>query len=98
MSCEFDIFALYRGTGAKFLLCGFMCGMQFKRSPGKTGSHFNPSSDLFQPNEKKDIITSTASWLAMVGLLAGLTFVMGPIQMLKLYAVPYLVRATHLQF
>lgn len=30
----------------------------------------------------------------MVGILAGLTFVMGPIQMLKLYAVPYLVRAT----
>jgi omega-3 fatty acid desaturase (delta-15 desaturase) len=68
--------------------------MQFKRSPGKKGSHFNPSSELFQPNEKKDIITSTTSWLAMVGILAGLTFVMGPIQMLKLYAVPYLVRAT----
>lgn len=65
--------------------------MQFARSPGKTGSHFNPSSSLFQPNEKKDIITSTASWLAMVGVLAGLTFVMGPMQMLKLYAIPYLV-------
>ncbi|CAD6203207.1 unnamed protein product [Miscanthus lutarioriparius] len=63
----------------------------FARSPGKTGSHFNPSSDLFQPNEKKDIITSTASWLAMVGVLAGLTFLMGPIPMLKLYGVPYLV-------
>ncbi|XP_062210900.1 omega-3 fatty acid desaturase, chloroplastic-like [Phragmites australis] len=63
----------------------------FARSPGKSGSHFNPNSSLFQPNEKKDIITSTASWLAMVGVLAGLTFVMGPLQMLKLYAVPYLV-------
>nr|CAB3496243.1 unnamed protein product [Digitaria exilis] len=63
----------------------------FKRSPGKAGSHFDPSSELFQPNEKKDIITSTASWLTMVGVLAGLTFVMGPIQMLKLYAVPYLI-------
>ncbi|KAL6645760.1 hypothetical protein ACP70R_017368 [Stipagrostis hirtigluma subsp. patula] len=62
----------------------------FARSPGKSGSHFNPNSSLFQPNEK-DIITSTASWLAMVGILAGLTFVMGPVQMLKLYAVPYLV-------
>lgn len=71
-----------------------MCVMQFARSPGKSGSHFNPSSRLFQPNEKKDIIASTASWLAMVGVLAGLTFVMGPIRMLKLYGVPYLVRAT----
>lgn len=67
--------------------------MQFARSPGKKGSHFNPSSDLFQPNEKKDVITSTASWLAMVGILAGLTFVMGSLKMLKLYAVPYVVRA-----
>ncbi|GJN31142.1 hypothetical protein PR202_gb19502 [Eleusine coracana subsp. coracana] len=63
----------------------------FARSPGKSGSHFNPNSSLFQPNEKKDIVTSTASWLAMVGILAGLTFVMGPVQMLKLYAIPYLV-------
>ena len=30
----------------------------------------------------------------MVGVLAGLTFMMGPIPMLKLYGVPYLVRAT----
>uniref|UniRef100_A0A0D9WX35 DYW domain-containing protein n=1 Tax=Leersia perrieri TaxID=77586 RepID=A0A0D9WX35_9ORYZ len=28
---------------------------QFARSPGKTGSHFNTRSDLFQPNEKIDI-------------------------------------------
>jgi acyl-lipid omega-3 desaturase len=53
---------------------------------------------LFQPNEKKDIITSTASWLAMVGVLAGLTFLMGPVTMLKLYGVPYFVRATFLLF
>ncbi|KAG8096409.1 hypothetical protein GUJ93_ZPchr0013g36121 [Zizania palustris] len=70
----------------------------FARSPGKTGSHFNPSSNLFQPNEKKDVITSTASWLAMVGILAGLTFVMGPLQMLKLYAVPYVIFVMWLDF
>uniref|UniRef100_A0A453AJC1 Fatty acid desaturase N-terminal domain-containing protein n=1 Tax=Aegilops tauschii subsp. strangulata TaxID=200361 RepID=A0A453AJC1_AEGTS len=61
----------------------------WSRSPGKSGSHFHPSSDLFQPNEKKDIVTSTTCWLAMAGLLAGLTVVMGPLQILKLYAVPY---------
>ncbi|KAK9913743.1 hypothetical protein M0R45_037552 [Rubus argutus] len=59
------------------------------RSPGKQGSHFDPNSDLFLPNERKDIITSTACWTAMAALLVGLSFVMGPIQMLKLYGVPY---------
>ncbi|XP_074574848.1 omega-3 fatty acid desaturase, chloroplastic-like [Curcuma longa] len=59
------------------------------RSPGKSGSHFHPSSDLFVPNERKDVATSTICWTAMVVILAGLTFLMGPIQMLKLYAVPY---------
>ncbi|PON86591.1 Fatty acid desaturase [Trema orientale] len=59
------------------------------RSPGKKGSHFDPNSDLFLPNERKDIITSTACWTAMVALLGCLSFVMGPVQILKLYVVPY---------
>ncbi|XP_022764989.1 omega-3 fatty acid desaturase, chloroplastic-like isoform X2 [Durio zibethinus] len=59
------------------------------RSPGKKGSHFHPDSDLFVPNERKDVITSTACWTAMVGLLAYLSFAMGPIQLLKLYGIPY---------
>jgi omega-3 fatty acid desaturase (delta-15 desaturase) len=37
------------------------------RSPGKSGSHFHPASDLFQPSESK------TCWLAMAALLAGLT-------------------------
>ncbi|XP_016649788.1 PREDICTED: omega-3 fatty acid desaturase, chloroplastic [Prunus mume] len=53
------------------------------------GSHFDPKSDLFVPNERKDIITSTACWTAMAALLVGLSFVMGPVQMLKLYGIPY---------
>lgn len=65
--------------------------MQWGRSPGKQGSHFDPNSDLFLPNERKDIITSTACWTAMAAMLVGLSFVMGPIQMLKLYGVPYWV-------
>ncbi|XP_074287204.1 omega-3 fatty acid desaturase, chloroplastic-like [Silene latifolia] len=63
----------------------------FTRSPGKTGSHFHPDSGLFNSNERKDIITSTACWSAMVALLAGLSFVMGPIQLLKLYGIPYVL-------
>ncbi|GMP23432.1 hypothetical protein CsSME_00001038 [Camellia sinensis var. sinensis] len=63
----------------------------WSRSPGKTGSHYNPSSDLFVRSERKDVITSTASWIAMAALLVGLSFVMGPIQLLKLYGVPYAI-------
>lgn len=68
--------------------------LQWNRSPGKTGSHFEPSSDLFVPSEKKDVITSTVCWTAMAALLVGLSFVIGPIQMLKLYGIPYWVNST----
>ncbi|KAK4253285.1 hypothetical protein QN277_010609 [Acacia crassicarpa] len=61
------------------------------RSPGKTGSHFDPNSDLFVPAERKDVITSTICWTAMAALLVGLGFVMGPIQLLKLYGIPYVI-------
>ncbi|XP_027337864.1 omega-3 fatty acid desaturase, chloroplastic-like isoform X2 [Abrus precatorius] len=63
----------------------------WNRSPGKTGSHFNPSSDLFVPSERKDVITSTICWTAMAALLVGLGFVMGPVQLLKLYGIPYAI-------
>lgn len=69
----------------------FLFNSQWVRSPGKTGSHYDPNSDLFVPNERKDVITSTACWMAMAALLVGLSFVMGPIQLLKLYGIPYWV-------
>ncbi|GFZ15013.1 fatty acid desaturase 8 [Actinidia rufa] len=52
----------------------------WSRSPGKTGSHYNPNSDLFVPKERKDVITSTVCWSTMAALLVGLAFVMGPFQ------------------
>ncbi|XP_021769198.1 omega-3 fatty acid desaturase, chloroplastic-like [Chenopodium quinoa] len=61
------------------------------RSPGKSGSHYHPDSDLFTPNEKNDVLTSTACWSAMVALLVGLSFAVGPMQVLKLYGVPYAI-------
>ena len=70
--------------------------LQWGRSPGKTGSHYDPNSDLFVPNERKDVITSTACWTAMAALLVGLSFVMGPVQLLKLYAAPYWVNLVSL--
>ncbi|GKV21998.1 hypothetical protein SLEP1_g31907 [Rubroshorea leprosula] len=68
----------------------------WKRSPGKTGSHFDPNSDLFVPSERKDVIISTLCWTGMATLLVGLCFTMGLIQMLKLYGVPYWVFVTWL--
>ncbi|XWS74011.1 hypothetical protein CRYUN_Cryun02cG0178900 [Craigia yunnanensis] len=60
------------------------------RSPGKEGSHFNPYSNLFTPQERKLVMTSTACWTAMAILLAYLSFAIGPTQVFKLYGVPYL--------
>lgn len=64
---------------------------QWGRSPGKKGSHFNPNSDLFVPSERNDVVTSTACWTAMAVFLGYLSVVMGPVQLLKLYGVPYAV-------
>ncbi len=36
-------------------------------------------------------MTSTACWTAMLATLVGLTFIIGPLWMLKLYVVPYWV-------
>jgi len=74
-------------------LCYYVLSIQWSRSPGKTGSHFNPDSDLFVPSERKDVITSTICWTAMAALLVGLGFVMGPVQLLKLYGIPYAVNS-----
>lgn len=61
----------------------------WSRSPGKEGSHFNPYGNLFSPNERKDVMTSTVCWSIMVALLVCLSFLIGPFQLVKLYGVPY---------
>ncbi|WP_051050555.1 fatty acid desaturase [Pseudanabaena sp. PCC 6802] len=63
----------------------------FKRSPGKTGSHFLPSSPLFRPSEKWDAIASTVCWGLMVTFLGVLTFKFGFLFLFKYYVMPYLV-------
>ena len=63
----------------------------FFRSPGRAGSHFLPSSDLFRPSEKWDVITSTACWTLFVGFLAWLGFHFGPLFLFTYYVMPYLV-------
>ncbi|XP_006664265.1 fatty acid desaturase DES3-like [Oryza brachyantha] len=61
------------------------------RSPGKSGSHFLPSSDLFSPKERSDVIVSTTCWCIMISLLVAMACVFGPVPVLKLYGMPYVV-------
>jgi acyl-lipid omega-3 desaturase len=63
----------------------------FRRSPGKQGSHFLPSSPLFRPSEKWDVLTSTACCAAMVALLVGLGIQFGLGFVVSYYLMPYLV-------
>ncbi|KAF6147024.1 hypothetical protein GIB67_036743 [Kingdonia uniflora] len=68
------------------------------RSPGKKGSHFHPDSDLFTPAERVDVITSTLCWTAMLVLLVISSFVVGPINVIKFYGVPYWIFVMWLDF
>ncbi|KAK3206544.1 hypothetical protein Dsin_020590 [Dipteronia sinensis] len=68
------------------------------RSPGKEGSHFNPYSSLFPANERKSVVTSTVCWILMAVSLVCLSFVFGPVQIFKLYGVPYLIFVMWLDF
>ncbi|KAB2021082.1 hypothetical protein ERO13_D07G108400v2 [Gossypium hirsutum] len=61
------------------------------RSPGKEGSHFNPYSNLFSPQERKLVMISTACWSTMAIILAYVSFTVGPSHMFKLYGIPYLI-------
>jgi len=63
----------------------------FVRSPKKEGSHFLPSSDLFTPSEKSQVITSTSLWLLMVSFLGFMGFQFGFLTLLNLYIIPYFV-------
>jgi omega-3 fatty acid desaturase (delta-15 desaturase) len=62
---------------------------QFSRSPGKQGSHYDPECDLFNASEKGFVLTSNACNIAMLAVLAGATYQLGPLMMFNLYFVPY---------
>lgn len=63
----------------------------FKRSPGRKGSHFLPSSGLFRPSEKWDVLTSTFSCGAMIAGLVGVGFYFGWLNLINYYVIPYLI-------
>ncbi|WJX58251.1 fatty acid desaturase (DSD1) [Trifolium repens] len=70
----------------------------WRRSPGKSGSHFHPYSDLFSTNERKEVAVSTVCWLVMFSLLLYLSFTTSPLLILKLYGVPYWIFVMWLDF
>lgn len=61
----------------------------WQRSPGKTGSHYDPSCDLFTPGEKNMVLTSNSFMIGMLGVITAMTFKLGLPAMLALYWVPY---------
>jgi len=74
------------------VVCGGSFGFRYGifllfAGTGFGGSHFHPSSDLFLPSEKKDVITYAACWIAKVVSLVGLGSTMGPIPLLLLHGV-----------
>lgn len=66
------------------------------RTPGKSGTHYSPSRDLFNASEWKEVLTTTASWLVMVAILAAAVSHMGFLWTLKVYFVPYVVNIVDL--
>jgi len=76
---------------SNYICLRFGCMLQFYRSPGKRGSHFLPSSPLFSPKDKGDVILSTTCWCIMLAFLLAMSCAFGPLQVLKMYGVPYLV-------
>lgn len=65
--------------------------MQWKHSPSKDGSHFDPDCELFSPSEREDVLTSNACLIGMLGILAAAGVALGPGMLVKLYLVPYIV-------
>jgi acyl-lipid omega-3 desaturase len=77
---------------ARFHLILFLYPLYlFKRSPGKQGSHFLPSSPLFRPSEKWAVLTSTICCALMIALLAAIGIQFGLGFLVKFYLMPYLV-------
>ncbi|MEM6432900.1 MAG: fatty acid desaturase [Cyanobacteria bacterium P01_D01_bin.115] len=64
----------------------------FRRSPSRPGgTHFSPSSPLFKPSEKWDVLTSTICLVGMLGLLAGIGYQYGLVFLATYYLVPYVI-------
>lgn len=63
----------------------------FVGSHDRDGSHFLPSSKLFKPSEKWDVITSTVCLIVMLAFLGVLGVNYGLLFVVKFYVMPYIV-------
>lgn len=61
----------------------------WKRSPGKTGSHYDPDCDLFVPAERNMVLTSNAFMIGMLGIIGASAIKLGIPAILNLYVLPY---------
>jgi len=61
------------------------------RTPPKTGTHFDPSCDLFKPSERNHVLTSTAGYFSMLAFLGFLGTKIGFGLLGALYGIPYLI-------
>mmetsp|Transcript_53877 Transcript_53877/g.78686 ORF Transcript_53877/g.78686 Transcript_53877/m.78686 type:complete len:424 (+) Transcript_53877:131-1402(+) len=58
---------------------------------GKSNSHFNPNSALFDDKDKMDIVVSVVGFLLAVGTLGYLGNAYGWLALSKYYGVPYMI-------
>ncbi|MDB9527283.1 fatty acid desaturase [Oscillatoria sp. CS-180] len=63
----------------------------FKRSPNRKGSHFSPNSPLFQPSERRCVLTSTCWIIGMVCFLGWLGYQYGLGFLTTYYLIPYVI-------
>ena len=70
----------------------------FFRSSGRDGSHFLPSSKLFRPSERQDVLLSTLCWSAMILFLGWVGISQGLAFLVIYYVMPYLVFVMWLDF
>lgn len=63
----------------------------FVRSPGKDGSHFLPSSPLFNNSERNRVLVSTSMWALMVLFLLTLIYMFGLYFIFIYYFIPFTI-------
>jgi fatty acid desaturase len=68
----------------------------WQRSPGKTGSHYDPKCDLFTKSEKNQVLTSNGFLLGMLAILGLCTAKFGMLAMFNLYFMPYWINVVWL--
>uniref|UniRef100_A0A0G4GNS3 Fatty acid desaturase domain-containing protein n=1 Tax=Chromera velia CCMP2878 TaxID=1169474 RepID=A0A0G4GNS3_9ALVE len=74
-----------------FMLLAFPVYL-FRRTPGREScSHLDPQGSLFADRERNLIATSRNWYCGMIALLGALGLAFGPLWLLKMYIIPYII-------